>query len=187
MSKRKFYLKKASIETLDALTRVLNECQEEADEGIKFLAEQAQGKAKRKLGYADIRQKYAALLPEQIGVSYKDGIATIFAPIDNTQTMREQMHFAEYGTGWHEKTWGYYTFPQYDKIPSSSIKIDKKGRAIATVKISYPAGYMKSARRYLMQNARGEEVERIRLALTRKPIKHGKYSLDGDDEEEFEE
>lgn len=167
MAKSKYEIRTATQKVLDELTRIGNSCADEAKRSVRDLANEARREAEWKLAESYHTQKWGNELVRQIGINYSDDGATIYAPRTNTQEMKEQMYYAEYGTGYSSKPWGYYTTP-HDK----NTHIVKKGGKLVGVTRNSPAvHYMRDARNYLIANAGRRAAENIKLVVTRKQYK----------------
>jgi hypothetical protein len=167
MAKTRYTIKKATQDVLKELSAVGNSCAYEVERSVRRTADEAAYNAVWQLISSDHRQRDGDKLAKQIGVNHKDGVSTVYAPVTNTQKWREQMYFAEYGTGYHHVPWGYYT-TKNDKNPKKWYS-KKYRRWISVVHESRPVGYMKAARRYLVANTRRDVEEAVRLVITRKP------------------
>lgn len=178
MAKSKYEIKSATENVLSALDAMANMFARGVKMSTRKLAAGARREARRTLQTSAegkvLPQKHAKILPREIGIDYTDGGATIYAPVTNTEEMRNQMYWTEYGTGQHTKNWAYYT-TENDKNPK--VVQDSKGRLIGLTKKSAPVGYMKAARRYLITNANKEVANDIKIMLAALPKKYYKKGL----------
>lgn len=182
MARSRLPIKKASRALLDALSEIEVGCNKEVARSIRDVANDAKNVARDTLERTYHTQKWGNELKKQIGINYKDGIATIFAPKEDTAEMRAQMYYAEYGTGYNSSGW-WYRSTKHDKNPTVK-RVKGSGDLIAFTRKSHPVGYMRAARRYLLQNANKRVEQAIRLVLTRKPISRRREM---DEDEEFDE
>lgn len=153
--------------TLDALNKITNNVRSELNLALLDISNSAASVAKDKLYTTDHTQKYGDSLAMEIGNSVKGGKATIYAPITNTLEMRNQMYYAEYGAGVvGGEDWVYKSLPQ-DKNPR---KFRKKGTGdlLARANYSAPVGYMRAARRYIIENANNIVKSRISFVIGRR-------------------
>lgn len=178
-------VRKATAREIDILKSIDNSIRGELGFALNDIAGEATLIAKQKIIDTDHTQKYGNELAEQVGYkvnTFKSGggYAEIIAPYkDNTEEMRAQMYYLEYGAGLVSgEKWGYFTTP-HDKNPKKGIKKTgkDKGKWVAITDYSKPAGYMTAARRYLVNHAQRDIASRINLILTRKYYKAKRKSI----------
>jgi hypothetical protein len=165
---------------LKTLTKVMKEMgactAEDLIDSINETTINASEVAKQALAETEHTQKYGDELVNEIGVkpaSLTRLNAQIYAPINDTEEMRNQMLFAEFGAGitatgdnkyfkkpqFTEKQqkdskgrW-YYISTENDKNPDNFYKYNKKGELLLRTDRSEPARFMYQAREYISQNA----------------------------------
>lgn len=169
---------------MQELTRFKTIGEGACSKAVQEISAEALEKAKEKLLATDHTQKWGDTLVNQIGLQKRKGDAKIYAPVNDTLEMRNQMYYAEYGAGVvGGEVWYYRTTP-HDKNPTAHhpyrVKVRKDGtvvvkertnRLMAFTDYSKPAHYMAAARRYINKNARARTIEHLQTVLSRRPYK----------------
>ena len=171
-----------TLKVMQELTRFATIGEGACTKAVQEVSAKALEKAKEKLSATKTTQKWGKTLADQIGLQKRKGVAKIYAPIDDTLEMRNQMYYAEYGAGVvGGDIWWYRTTPHDDnptKHHPHRVKTRKDGtvvvkertnRLVAFTDYSKPAHYMAAARRYINKHARARTIAHLQTVLTRKP------------------
>ena len=167
---------------MQELTRFKTIGEGACSKAVQEVSEKALEEAQKKLLKTKTTQKWGDTLVNQIGLQKRKGVAKIYAPIDDTPEMRNQMYYAEYGAGVvGGDIWWYRTTP-HDNNPTKHhphrVKVRKDGtvvvkerenRLVAFTDYSKPAHYMAAARRYINKHARATTIAHLQTVLSRKP------------------
>lgn len=164
--------------TLNALDKIKNNVRSELNLALKDIANTAVDIAQAKIIASDHTQKYGDELADKVGASVKNQKATIYAPYkENTLEMRNHMYYLEYGAGFVGGTKWIYGSREEDKNPKKFRT--KDGKLWGVTDYSEPVGYMRSARRYIIENASGIIKQRINFVIGRR---YRKNNFEGEEE-----
>lgn len=162
-----------SADLLKYIEDISDDIEDCLDVAITEVGDDATAIAKETLLHTNHTQKLGDELVYEIGSKKTPDGYIIYAPISNTELMLNQMYYAENGAGVMGGPQWRYATTEFDKTPMRSKEntsrsytvLTRRGWWMGVTDYSKPAGYMKAARRYIIQNCNRELKDKISYVI----------------------
>lgn len=157
---------------LNKLSKLQKNISQGINQAVEEVAVKGQERAKQSLLSTDHTQKFGDTLVNEIGLSLEGNKGKIYTPINDTDEMRAQMAYAEFGAGVTTvpsneyfnappqnfsgknklgSAWGYYT-TEHDKNPNVKTVVRKgEEKTLGVTDRSTPARFMYQASTLIRQ------------------------------------